>query len=275
MVCGLGLPVLAQQAATAVATAPANAASAALPSVQVTAHALDRDEKPYRDLIKAMDIFEREHARAPHATMRFKLYPWRDPAALQDLKLFLRTSSGQQAIAVASDGSFELPRDAKALADDAVVVSNRPSRSLAWRPDIRTPGLAPDTRRLGDLRLECKVDLEGTGAGLATGVKPPAFWAIAAVTDPCLVRGVGYVWFSEQALFGVTLVSGQRHKPLSSDFVLGTFAVGGIFALMDWQVLLRDRAFTLPLWDKDWPDDTLVQLEPMEDQKLASAGVQP
>ena len=270
---GLACCLCLQAAAVQASVEPADTA---LSPVEISAHAINRDQKPYHDLARVLDIFDREHAKlAPNASLRFTLYPWRDTTSMQDLKLVLRGNSVHKPIALASDGSFVLERDAAALGDDAQVVSNRQSRSLAWRADIRTPGLPPNTRRLGDLRLECKADLEGAGAGLATGIKTPSFWAIAAVTDPCMVRGVAYVWIAEQALFGITLVSGERRQALSSDFILVTFARGGIFAFMDWQEHLHDRAYTLPLWDTSWPDDTLVQLEYVDDQTSTSAKVQP
>ena len=257
------------------ANKPGEAPQAALAPVVINAQAVNRDQKPYRDLQKAMDVFERNRAKAPLAKMRFVVLPWRDPAAMQDLKLVLRSSTIKRPVALAADGSFTLERDDQALAEDAMLVSNRQSGSLAWRADIRTPGLPPNTRRLGDLRLECKVDLDGTGAGLATAIKLPAFWAVAAVTDPCLVRGFTYGGFADQALFGITLVSGERRKVLSSDYIPGTYARGGPSNLMDWAENLRDRAYMLPLWDSDWPDETLVLSEPLDEPIVVSAKVQP
>ena len=40
---------------------------------------------------------------------------------------------------------------------------------MTWRTEIRTPGLPPNTRRLGDLRLECHVGME---AGLVSNTLP-------------------------------------------------------------------------------------------------------
>ena len=45
------------------------------------------------------------------------------------------------------------------LQEDASVMPNRKARTMTWRAEIRTPGLPPGTRRLGDLRLECEVGM--------------------------------------------------------------------------------------------------------------------
>jgi hypothetical protein len=232
----------------------------------------DRDKKPYRNLVKAMNVFERNRRHAPDAVMRFKVFPWHDESVMRGLTLTVRGNTVEKPVSLADDGSFALERDALALDDDAEVVSNRARFSLAWRADIRTPGLPANTRRLGDLRLECKVDAAGTGADLATSFKPPAFWAMTAVVDDmCLVRGVSYVWLADQPVFSVTLVSESRRQTLPSAFYMHAFHVPEVFSFMDWHEHLRDRVYSLPLWDTTWPDDALVVLEPMENSTAASA----
>jgi hypothetical protein len=234
----------------------------ALDAVTVESRPHDRDEKPYRNLLKAITVFEENRRMAPEAVMRFKVFPWRNPSVMQGLTLTLSGRTIRRDIALADDGSFTLERDLQALDDSAWVVSNRTSGSLVWRADIRTPGLPANTRRLGDLRLECKVDVSGTGADLATSIKTPAFWAIAAVSDPCMNRGVGVTWIADEPIFSVTLVSGARRRTLPCDSIYGCKAPP-IFDFMDWHEHLRDRAYWLPIWDTSWPDDTLVVLEPM------------
>jgi hypothetical protein len=233
-----------------------------LEAVTVEGRPHDRDEKPYRSLLKAMKVFDGNRQMAPRAVLRFIVLPWHNPSVMQGLELSLRGNTIQRTIPLAVDGSFSLERDPLAVDDDAWVVSNRANGSLAWRPDIRTPGLLPNTRRLGDLRLECKADISGTGADLATGIKPPAFWAIAAVSDPCMNRGVSYAWLADEPIFSVTLVSGSRRETLSCWSVYGCKALP-IFFSMDWHEHLRDRMYVVPIQDSTWPDDALVVLEPM------------
>jgi hypothetical protein len=235
----------------------------ALDPVTVESRPHDRDEKPYRNLLRAMRVFDENRQTAPGAVLRFKVFPWHNASVMQGLELSLRGNSIKRNIPLADDGSFSLERDPLAVEDDAWVVSNRTNKSLAWRPDIRTPGLPPNTRRLGDLRLECEIDVSGIGADLATGIKPPSFWAIAAVSNPCMHRGVSYAWIADEPIFSVTLVSGSRRQILSCWSVYGCKALP-IFFSMDWHDHLRDRMYVLPMQDTTWPDDTLVVLEPMD-----------
>jgi hypothetical protein len=210
-----------------------------------------------------MKVFDESRAKAPQAVMRFKVFPRHNEAVMPGLTLTLWSKSVKRAIPVAADGTFVVDLDPVAQEENAFVVSNRPDNSLAWRADIRTPGLPPNTRRLGDLRLECKVDAAGTGADLATSVKPPAFWAIAAtVDDPCLVKPVLYAWFADEPVFSVTLVSGSRRHTLPCISVYGCHT-SPIWNYMDWHDHLRDRLFWVPMWDTSWSDDAAVVLEPM------------
>jgi hypothetical protein len=241
-------------------TAPTSAVAEEPVTVEGRLH--NRDEKPYRNLFKAMKVFDENRKVAPAAIMRFRVLPWRNPSVMQGLEMSLRGNAIRRNIPLADDGSFSLERDPLAVGDDAWVVSNRANKSLAWRADIRTPGLPANTRRLGDLRLECKVDLSGTGADLATGIKPPAFWVVAAVSDPCMNRGVSYPLFADQPIFSVTLVFGSRRETLSCWSVYGCKAPP-IFFSMDWHEHLRDRMYLVPIQDTTWPDDTLVELEPL------------
>jgi hypothetical protein len=259
-------------------TAPAHSRQSPddIATVEVPGHIPDWDRKEYRNLLQAMRIFDESRAKAPQAVMRFKVFPRHDAAVMRGLTLTLWSKSVKRPIPIAADGTFTVDRDPVAQAENAFVVSNRPDNSLAWRADIRTPGLAPNTRRLGDLRLECKVDFAGTGADLATSIKAPGFWAIAAVVDdPCMVKPVVYSWIADEPVFSVTLVSGSRRQTLECAGLYGCH-VPAMFNFMDWRDHLRDRAFWIRIWDTSWPDDTLVVLEPMRGtDTTAGSDVQP
>ena len=61
---------------------------------------------------------------------------------------------------VGPDRTFTLERNPVALKENAQVMPNRKAGTMTWRADVRTPGLPPNTRRLGDLRLECEVGMK-------------------------------------------------------------------------------------------------------------------
>ena len=241
---------------------------AVLPPVTVTTPARDPVEKSYRKMVRGMDLFERLHAQAPGATLRFKLLPRRPGTDMDHVFLEVVGSSFSYEVPVAADHTFTLQRDRKALQEDAVVSPNRRKLSMTWRTEIRTPGLAPNVRRLGDMRLECQVGLE---ADLVSNTNPLIAGIAGLFADPkgyCDRKDTKYLFFADRPLFGVTLVAGARRE---------TLAIGQLYAsasddpglkhdlpYCDCEVLV-DRTYFLPLGDRSWPDDTRVELEYMDD----------
>ena len=147
-------------------------------------------------------------------------------------------------------------------------MTNRKAGSLAWRPEVRTPGLPDHTRRLGDLRLECtlyfSVDF------LRARKKAGPRW----LEDACDVlekwADDPYPKIADGPLFNVTLVFRVAAGALPSGNVVRAWrAVAGIPAfgnasVTDW-FYLRDRVYRLPRPDPAWPDDTLVVFEYMDE----------
>ncbi len=97
-----------------------------------------------------------------------------------------------------------------------MVSANRPADTMTWRADIRTAGLRPNTRRLGDLRLECQV---GMRAGLVSqdpGVLDLFFSAVQSPASYCSEREVRYLFFAEQPIFSVALHYGERRQVMTA-----------------------------------------------------------
>src|SRR5258706_14864173 len=139
----------------------------------------DPVDKSYRKMMKGMDLFEEMHARAPNATLRFKLLPRRPDTKMDGITLAIDAESLSVPVPVRADNTFTLERHQKALDEDAVVASNRKTLSMTWRAEIRTPGLPPNVRRLGDLRLECPVGME---ADLVSNHRPTLLFRPATMT---------------------------------------------------------------------------------------------
>jgi hypothetical protein len=264
-------------AAAPAADAPPDAAGpAVLPRVEVSA-VRDPVEKSYRKIVRGMDLFEKRRSLAPNATLRFKLLPRSRDTHMQAITVEIVAETVALPVPVASDNTFTLERSARALAEDAVVAPNRKARSLTWRTEIRTPGLAPNTRRLGDLRLECLV---GEEAGLISDFLP-IFGYIAKLLsggDYCNQRNVQYLFFADRPLFGVTLVSGNRREVLSVDKLYAGISRNPMTASelqgCDCQVLV-DRTYYAPLGDRSWPDDTLLEFEYMDDAAVVPVSGSP
>jgi len=224
-------------------------------------------DKSYRKMVKGMDLFERMHAMAPNATLRYRLFPRKRDTNMDAIALHVVADDVDLPVSVASDHTFTLGRYARALDENAAVRSERKAGSMTWRAEVRTPGLASDTRRLGDLRLECLVGME---AGLVSHY-PSLFGRLMDLIedgrDFCNRSSVPYLFFADRPLFDVTLSSGARRQSVSVAQLYGGFAMGRApkedLPYCDCEVLL-DRAYSLPLGERSWPDDTLVQFYYMD-----------
>jgi hypothetical protein len=230
----------------------------------------DPVDKSYRRMVAGMEHFEKRHALAPGAALRFKLLPRNRATRMQDIDVAIVADSFEIPVAVAPDRTFTLERNAQALKEDASVRPNRRKQSLTWRAEIRSPGVAPGTRRLGDLRLECEV---GIVAGLISNSRPSVIGYLADLfpegPEYCARPEPRYLFFAERPVWAVTLVSGSRSEILSVDRLYA-----GASRDPDWKAdlkycdceVLADRAYFMPLGDTSWPDDTRVEFEYMDDQ---------
>ena len=104
-----------------------------------------------------------KHTREEETKIFPKLLPRKEDVSMEGVRLKVEAGSVAIPLKVAPDHTFALQVDRAALEKDARVIPNRKAGTMTWRADVRTPGLPPDVRRLGDLRLECEV---GMKAGL-------------------------------------------------------------------------------------------------------------
>ena len=244
--------------------------ASATDSEAVTITALrDPVDKSYRKMVRGMALFEARHAAAPNAALRYRLLPRRPDTDMRGIAVSVVGDSFERPVRVAADATFALDLDRKAVEEDASVRPNRKAGTLTWRADIRSPGLPPGTRRLGDLRLECRVGME---AGLVSQY-PSLFDRmmdfVLGADRFCDEKEPPYLFFAERPLFAVTLVHGERRERLSVGALYAGLAhdrtPGRLLAYCDCAALL-DRTYYVPLGDASWPDDTLVQLEYMDDR---------
>lgn len=225
--------------------------------------------KSYRGMIAGVERFDKRRHLAPAASLRFKLLPRNEQTSMDGIELEIAGESFGLPLDVAPDNTFVLERRQVALKENALVMPNRKAGTLTWRAEVRTPGLAPNVRRLGDLRLECEVGMQ---AGLISNYPPGFFGWLDELfpegPDYCRREAPRYLFFAERPIFGVTLVDGSRRQVLSVDRLYA-----GASRNPDWKRGLRycdcevivDRAYFLPLGDRSWPDDTLVELEYMDE----------
>ncbi len=246
---------------------PARAAAAdpAPQQVEVTAHPLGaRDEKTLSQLFAAQDAFERHHALAPDATLAFRLYARLDPRDLARLRLSFVDGSTRRDVPLDDHQRFALsPGWTRADAGrGALLRTNLPDGAVAWKVDVRSPGVPADRRRLGDLRLECEADT--FHGNLQRGLRTPVSALLDASDELCLLDDA-QAWFAEVPIFGVTLDDGTRRRRLPYRYLHGSNGTMALAGLFDWPGALRDRTYFLPLDDRSWPDDTQVVFDAMDD----------
>lgn len=241
-----------------------------LPTVTISAKANpDPVEKSYRKMVRGMDLFESERARlSPQGVLRFRLLPRRRDTDMNSVDIEVVGTSVDFGVPVAPDHSFTLERNRQALDENAQVMPNRKRQTMTWRTEIRTPGLPPNSRRLGDLRLECRVGME---AGLVSEDLTLAGRLASALVDTpayCERQAPQYLFFADRPLFSVALVAGPRRQVLSIDKLYAGASdnprLDRDLPECDCEVLV-DRTYVLPLGDRSWPDDTRVEFEYMED----------
>jgi hypothetical protein len=201
----------------------------------------DPDWKPYRKMLDGIDAFDRHHALAPQAQLKFILRPQQPQLTTSDLKLRIVGDNVNIEVPIAADLTFSVPRDDSAAKDDADLRLSTKKGLFRWRPDIHTAGIPSGTRRLGDLRLECEVRwaVDKFDASL---IKLAYLVPLGGVCHTSRSR----VFYSNNApITGATLVSGSRRERLPVE-----------------RLDAKDRTrYAPPLHDKSWPDDTLVEFE--------------
>lgn len=124
---------------------------------------------PYRAIVAGLDTFDAQHALAPGVPQllfqaRTRAGSLLAPALLQGapgkdpLDARLSGDAGYVLpLALDGEGRFQVPRSQPALDAGAELrLSKKQSDVRVW-PYVRSPDLADNQRRLGDLRLECQV----------------------------------------------------------------------------------------------------------------------
>ena len=198
----------------------------------------------YEAVLAGLDSFDAHHVLAPNVPeLRFRIRPKRGAGL-----------PGQPRVRIEGDNDFVLPLDldaanrfsvprSEAAADaNGEVVLNQKRKLYGILPEVRTPGLPANVRRLGDLRLECKVMIAIAKEEI------PLVWVLA-INGILLTRDwcnfmhkeamPDWGFDSDAPIVGAVLQEGNRSKMLKTS---------------------GDR-FTVALSDASWSDDALIELE--------------
>ncbi|HEY1043134.1 MAG TPA: hypothetical protein VGE60_04650 [Telluria sp.] len=183
--------------------------------------------KGYRAMSAGLDEFEDHHDLAPNAKeLRFKLRPRASaaPDAMDKLTLHITGDTVSIPVPIAADGSFSLPRSEQADDEDADLMLNKKKGGYRWHADVRSAGVPADMRRLGDLRLECKVVVAVAKEEMPLWVKLLVN-SFLLTTDWCGVEKLQLSSHADRKITAATLVDGELRLPLEiSDEGMGFVA---------------------------------------------------
>ncbi|MYM87000.1 hypothetical protein GTP91_07370 [Rugamonas sp. FT82W] len=230
--------------AAAVAALPATAAETENGSEQVVIINGSRspEMQPYRYMLSGLDAFDSQHALAPDAQqLRFRLHAKKKAPAGSFDSLVVRLSGSETDIPVplAADHSFALPRSAEAERDNADVVLNQKKSYYGWMPDVRSAGVPADMRRLGDIRLECRV-LVAIAKNYIPFLLRATINTLMLTTDWCSFKDFNMSMRSDRAIASATLVEGAHRLELKVDE--------------------DGKIYSVPLNDKTYSNDALIEL---------------
>lgn len=202
--------------------------------VVVVSSVRDPEIKSYRSMLKGVDAFQSFSALAPRAELRFLLVL--PPGAAGELSLRVADADKSVDVPVRQDRTFTLPILPAFDNADAELLLNVKKGQARWRPLVRTPGLAPDTRRLGDLRLECEVRWSAE----LHNISPSQRRFYRSLGGPCHSNRVPVYFPAPRALASATLVEGERRLELP--------------------LLNGGRSYIAPLHDASFDNEALIQL---------------
>ena len=211
----------------------------------------DPEWKPYSAMLKGLHRFEEKHALAPDATLRFILQPRRADIDMNALQLRLESDEASAAIPLEEKNLFTLPVTQDPLHAKADLTLNRKAGSVRWIPYIRSATATDTSRRLGDLRLTCEVHWAIDRDTLPFAMRT----TLSALGGPCnFVSQKGTYSFTEpQRIIAATIsFNGKTEAVPFSGF-----------------------SFTPPLRDKDWSDDSMIELTFEKAMSPANVGTCP
>lgn len=199
--------------------------------------------RKYKAILAGMDTFERHHRLAPAVDkLQFRLTLRGKDATPETLAARLVGDNGfKLPIPIDATGRFSVPRSQAALAANSELELNRKRRVYRGMPDIRTPGLAANQRRLGDLRLECKVLF-------AIAKEEIPLWAVLLVNSVLVTTE----WCSAFDKHRDAHMDFDADLPLASALLIE----GNRSALLE----AKGTSYSVAIGDLSWGDDAIIEL---------------
>ena len=189
-----------------------------------------------------LDAFDEHRHLAPNASLKFRLSKRADKpgnySIWDGLTLRLAGNETSTPVPIAADGTFVLPRSEEAFDDDAELIFNQKKSSALFWVETRTPGVPANARRLGDLRLECKV-LIAMGKKELNFAMRATYTTMLGTTDWCSAKRARVGSPLPDWAMSATFVHGSLREPMPPTSTM----------------------FNGPIQDKAWPNDALLEFE--------------
>lgn len=198
----------------------------------------DPELKSYTQMLKGLEAYQDKHEHAPDSELYFILIPKTRKYSLQDLTMRLASDDVSIPVPIDPSGVFKLPLIEQDHDGEYDLILNKPKGQFLIRPYVKSARLPDDTRRLGDLRLECEVrwaiERQEVSAIFRTYVN------MLSSGDPCTSRFVNVRFYAPQGVESITLdAAGSRTS----------------------QKVRSYEAYSLPLWNAALSDDSVIKYE--------------
>lgn len=215
--------------------------------------------RKYKAILAGLDTFDEHRALAPgvpRLEFRVRHTSGRSvPAPTEPLRVRLEgDDSFLLPIALDDARVFTVPRSDAALAARSELVLNQKRRDYRIEPYVRTPGLPDHVRRLGDLRLECKVMMSIGKEEI------PLIWVLAING---ILRTRDWCGFFDERDYRLSFTT-------DAPLVSAILSEGNRSAALE----TSGRSFSIALNEPSWSDEALVELrygEPGTNQAPAAA----
>lgn len=208
--------------------------------------------RKYKVILAGLDAFDRHRQLAPAADgLRFRLTPRKQDASVEPLSARLVGDGGfSLPIAIDAERRFTVPRSEAAEDAQSELELNRKRHVYRTDPDVRTPRLPDNQRRLGDLRLECKVTVAMAKEEI------PTLWILTINT--LMLRTDWCNFFGDPEDFRWEGVSKKAHFPFRSEQPLaGAVLVDGNRSA---KLEVKGQTFHVPIGNPTWSDEAVVEL---------------
>ena len=234
----------------------------------------DPEKMSYAKFLEALDYFEKNHTEAPSAVLKFRLVPTHQ---FDVSSLTVKIKAGNEVIPLTLDPdlTFAIPRIERLRDKDAYVVVNKNSDNFVWRTYVQTPGLPPDQRRLGDLRVECRINFK-SGLERFMGPGGPIVGPLYAtkMDDPCYAPTIDYpTFFTFRPVFNVTISDGSKQLTLKTKYLWRSGSQDVVVALPFVTNFIRTYSYAPPVRDGSWSNDSMLSFEFMDDASHDNAAI--